>query len=92
MANLEEFLSLLEEKLVRLNHDREDVQNKVQGVCSKVTEWADFLEEKVVSDINKSFDDINERTFELVGKLYDGESLDTLVKQVREELSSEQRY
>lgn len=38
MANLEEFLSLLEEKLVRLNHDREDVQNQVQGVCSKVTE------------------------------------------------------
>ena len=83
MTDFEKLFSLLEERLVQLNHNKEDVQGHVQSACPKILEGADFLEEKrLVTKSAKSFSKTEKHTFEIIGKkLYYCEGLALLMKE-----------
>ena len=62
-------LQLLEERLVQHDDNRKEVQERLQSICSKVTEEANSFEEKTSGVICKAFDEAEERILGLIEEL-----------------------
>ena len=89
----EELLSLLEERLVKHDKNREEVQSELHEVCAKALEGADSTEEKISREINDVFGKKEEEILGLIEKLNKGgDDTASLISKAHEELSSEINY
>ena len=80
----------LEERLVKQDDIRKEVQDKLKGICLKIREDADSLEEKISGKISENFNPKEEQIFSLIEKLNEGNgNLEALVEKGKEVLSSE---
>ena len=92
-------LRLLEERLVKHDENRREVQEKLQRICSKAFEEANSFEEGVSERISKAFVEAEERILGLIEELNSKEEegggggggavLSSIMERVQEELKVE---
>ena len=88
-----ELLSLLEERLVQHDRNREEVQRELHEVCTKALGGADSLEETLNADIHSAFDKEEEEVLGVIAKLNAGEGeVEQLMGKAQEVLSREIKY
>ena len=88
-----ELLDLLEERLIQHDESRKEVQRKLQGVCTKIVEDADALEEMICGEAQKGFDETENRIAKIAEELNEGGGgPDSFVKQADKELSTKLKY
>ena len=86
---------LLEERAVRHDDNRREVQEELNEICYRMTEEADLLEDKIGSEVRSAYEQTEERILGLIEKLEnqeEGTSIDPLLKKAQEELLDEERY
>ena len=90
-----ELLSLLEERLVQHDKNREEVQAALGEICTKALGEADAAEERISSEIHGIFDKKEEEILGIVEQLNEGsakgEELDALIARAHAELAKKVR-
>lgn len=95
MMKPKELLSLLEDRLVRHDNNRKEIQSTLEGICSDEKSLADSLEEKLTKEIQYKFEKIEEHILSIINKLNnatESNELDTLLRQAQWELALEEKF
>ena len=94
MADMEEMVCFLEERLDKHDNNRREVQSELEGICSEIAGDADLLEEKVGGEIRADYDKKEEEILSLIEKLDESEegALGDFIKKAKDELSKEWKY